>query len=269
MNAIKVLGTEIIDGNSFIGIEGGFGVGKRSMLVRDIAAAMSISVKRINELINKKENRKRFTNDVEIIDLKSKVGVNDLTTQFGFSEHSVRMSKNIYLLSERGYAKLLKIMDSDEAWEQYDKFVDGYFQYREAIKVDKQQLMSPTDMMRAQLDLIDEVKSDQVELRADFEDIKENMGLPHTQAQTLLTVRKKHVASLLGGYDSNAYFKMSGKVFARMGRDFKDWFEVPRYDALPISRFDEALEYTKCWQLPNNMMLDVRDLNSQMELEVD
>lgn len=132
----------------------------------------------------------------------------------------------------------------------------------------QQQLMSPTDMMRAQLDLIDEVKSDQAELRADVDDLKENMGLPHTQAQTLLAVRKKHVASLLGGYDSNAYFKMSGKVFARMGRDFKDRFEVPRYDAVPLSRFDEALEYTKCWRLPTNMQLDAQDLNSQMELEV-
>ena len=39
-------------------------------------------------------------------------------------------SKNIYLLSERGYAKLLKILEDDVAWEQYDKLVDGYFTLR-------------------------------------------------------------------------------------------------------------------------------------------
>lgn len=29
----------------------------------------------------------------------------------------IAKSKNIYLLSERGYAKLIKIMDTDLAWE--------------------------------------------------------------------------------------------------------------------------------------------------------
>ncbi|MBS0950371.1 phage antirepressor KilAC domain-containing protein [Weissella minor] len=132
-NEIKVLGTEEINGNQFTGIEGGFGEGKRSMLVRDIAEANRTTTKKLNQNIER--NRKRFKDEVDLIDLNSNSVVthSDLE-KMGFSQNAINRSSNIYLLSERGYAKLLKIMDSDEAWEQYDKFVDGYFQYREAVR---------------------------------------------------------------------------------------------------------------------------------------
>ena len=52
------------------------------------------------------------------------------------AKHSIRFEyeKYAYLLSERGYSKLLKLLDDDIAWEQYDKLVDGYFNMRKAIK---------------------------------------------------------------------------------------------------------------------------------------
>lgn len=267
-NVITVLGIEEIDGNQFTGIEGGFGEGKRSMLVRDIAEAMHLSVKRLNELINKKENRKRFKDDVEIIDLKSKVDANDLTKEFGFSDHSVRMSNNIYLLSERGYAKLLKIMDSDEAWNQYDKFVDGYFQYREVVRETKNPLSLP-EKIKAIAEGYGDIHEEVETIKDDVNDLKENFGLPGGKRRSLLNARSKQVITLLGGHDSNAYSQISRKVFARMGHDFKERFGVARYEDVPLSRFDEAMEYTKHWQLPTNLALDVRDLNSQTELEME
>ncbi|WP_307994716.1 ORF6N domain-containing protein [uncultured Weissella sp.] len=130
---IRVLGVEEIDGNQFTGIVGGFGAGKRSMLVRDIAEVNRTTTKQLNQNIER--NRKRFKSDVDVIDLKKKSGVtqSDLKNM-GYSQSAINGAMHIYLLSERGYAKLLKIMDSDEAWEQYDKFVDGYFQYRETVR---------------------------------------------------------------------------------------------------------------------------------------
>lgn len=92
------------------------------------------TVKRINELINR--NRKRFKDGIDIIDLlvdeNFKVVLNDLN----FSTKTISNSNNIYLLSERGYAKLLKILEDDKAWEIYDELVDNYFNMREAIKTD-------------------------------------------------------------------------------------------------------------------------------------
>ena len=50
----------------------------------------------------------------------------------------VNCSNNIYLLSERGYSKLLKIMDDDLAWEKYDELVDNYFNMRQVINSDEE-----------------------------------------------------------------------------------------------------------------------------------
>lgn len=134
-NELKVLGTEHIGKITFTGIEGGFGPGKKAMTINDIALIHSTTVKRLNELINR--NRKRFKDGIDIIDLKQderfKVVLNDLN----FSTKAISNAKHIYLLSERGYAKLLKILDDDKAWDIYDELVDNYFNMRVAIKENK------------------------------------------------------------------------------------------------------------------------------------
>ncbi|MFL2019334.1 ORF6C domain-containing protein [Weissella hellenica] len=98
--------------------------------------------------------------------------------------------------------------------------------------------------------------------------LKDRFGLPASQAKSLEQARKRHIVTLLGGIGSNAYQHLSGKTFRQIGGDFKDYFEVPRYDALPLSKFDEGMSYIKAWQLPTNLALQVRELNLQTELEV-
>lgn len=131
MEALKVLGTEKIDKIEFTGIEGGFGKDKKAMLVRDIALIHGRPVKAINQAIERQLNR--FKNGIDILDLKVEnfaVTLSDL----GFNQGQINASKHIYLLSERGYAKLLKILDDDKAWDIYDELVDNYFNMRVAIK---------------------------------------------------------------------------------------------------------------------------------------
>lgn len=139
MEALKVLGTEKIGKIEFTGIEGGFGEGKKAMLVRDIALIHNSTIKRINELINR--NRKRFRDGIDLIDLKQVVP-NDLFSEYGFTKAQWGNANHIYLLSERGYAKLLKIMDDDKAWDIYDELVDNYFNMRVAIKENKPSLVT-------------------------------------------------------------------------------------------------------------------------------
>lgn len=139
MEALKVLGTEKIGKIEFTGIEGGFGKGKKAMLVRDIALIHNSTIKRINELINR--NRQRFRDGIDLIDLKQVVP-NDLFSEYGFTKAQWGNANHIYLLSERGYAKLLKIMDDDKAWDIYDELVDNYFNMRVAIKENKPSLVT-------------------------------------------------------------------------------------------------------------------------------
>lgn len=112
MEALKVIGQEKIGKFEFMGIEGGFGEGKKAMLVRDIALIHKTDIRTINQTINR--NRKRFKEGIDLIDLKQST-VSDLFMKLGFTKTQWGNAKHIYLLSERGYAKLLKIMKDNSA----------------------------------------------------------------------------------------------------------------------------------------------------------
>lgn len=138
MNGLKVLGREHIGHIEFTGIEGGFGKDKKAMLVKDIALIHGQPLGEINRRIN--DNRKRFKDGIDVIDLKSVMGLNH--NEFGYTQNAWNRSGNAFLLSERGYSKLLKILEDDKAWEVYDQLVDGYFTMRAEAKVTKPRIDS-------------------------------------------------------------------------------------------------------------------------------
>lgn len=140
MNSLKVLGQEKVGDFKFTGIEGGFGEGKKSMLVKDIAEIHQSTVKRINELINR--NKARFKEEIDIIDLLSSKNFKVVLNDLNFSTKTISNSNNIYLLSERGYSKLLKILEDDTAWEIYDQLVDNYFAMRQSIQSENKALLA-------------------------------------------------------------------------------------------------------------------------------
>ena len=129
---IKINSMKEVNGMRFHDIEGGFGEGKKSMLVKEIAEIHQRLVGDVNKLINK--NRTRFKDSIDIIDLNKEEFAMILSQSGIYTQNSINASSNIYLLSERGYSKLLKIMDDDLAWEKYDELVDGYFNMRKEIK---------------------------------------------------------------------------------------------------------------------------------------
>lgn len=133
MEQLKINGLVEIEGMKFHSIEGGFGEGKRCILVKDIAEIHNRNLFKVNELIN--NNIKRFKYCVDIIDLKANPSKGLGYENTGYTKQSFNQSKNVYLLSERGYSKLLKIMDDDFAWEKYDDLVDNYFNMRQTLNI--------------------------------------------------------------------------------------------------------------------------------------
>lgn len=131
MNNLILKGKIKIDNMEFHHLEGGFGKDKKAMLVKDIAEIHNQQFGEINRRIN--DNIKRFKNGVDIVDIKAN-GFEPLGMSLGFTRQSFNQTRNIYLLSERGYSKLLKILEDDFAWEQYEKLVDGYFNMRKVIR---------------------------------------------------------------------------------------------------------------------------------------
>ena len=91
-------------------IEGGFGENQKVMLAKTIAEIHGVTTPDINKLINR--NITRLTQN-DLIDLKNSQSSNDQQLlELDFTNMQISKSNNIFLLSERGYTKLVSMMDN-------------------------------------------------------------------------------------------------------------------------------------------------------------
>lgn len=137
--SIDVKGTQEFMGKEIPVVEGGFGEGKRCLTDKTIAEIHGMQPKNVRARIT--DNLKRFKEDVDYIDLKVAYDTSnnlELLQSLGYSKMQISKAEHIYLLSERGYAKLIKIMDTDLAWDIHDKLIDEYFAMRKVINSDEQ-----------------------------------------------------------------------------------------------------------------------------------
>ncbi|WP_195973074.1 ORF6N domain-containing protein [Clostridium thermobutyricum] len=128
MNNLIINGTQEFMGMEIPVIEGGFGEGQKVVLAKTVAEIHEYEngEKSINKLIN--NNITRFNND-DLINLCSenfKVPARNL----GFITSNAQ--KQCYLLSQRGYTKLVAMMDNsnDKKWEVMNDLIDEYFTLR-------------------------------------------------------------------------------------------------------------------------------------------
>ncbi len=226
MNELKILGTEKVGNFKFTGIEGGFGENKKAMLVRDIAVIHNSNVRRINEVINR--NRKRFKDGVDIIDLLSNEDFAVVLNDSGFNQNQINASNNIYLLSERGYAKLLKILEDDKAWEIYDELVDNYFNMKYVIQ--KQDSYMITDPVQRAKRWIEEQEEHQVKLD---KEVKKNEVLKpkaekydrYLSNKGLITITEIAKEYGMSGVKLNQFLRDKRVIYKRGNK----WFIYQKY----------------------------------------
>ncbi|QYY41523.1 ORF6N domain-containing protein [Aneurinibacillus thermoaerophilus] len=150
-------------------IIGGFGQDKKAMLVKHIAELHEKKLFKVNELINR--NRNRFIDAVDIIDAQKYPEIVILFRDNNvLSKMEVSKADNIYLLSERGYAKLIKIFDDDKSWEMYDILLDEYFELKEQAQ---------KEMNKPTADLVEVIKEEfsVVEIIARFSGVQKGIAL--------------------------------------------------------------------------------------------
>jgi Rha family phage regulatory protein len=176
----------------------------------------------------------------------------------------------MYQMDKDGFTLLVMGYTGQKAIEFKLRYIQAFNEMEEALK-NQPALRLPknnAEMLQVVQNVNEETNKRIDEVETTVDELKDRFGLPASQAKSLELARKRHIVTLLGGFESNAYQHLSGKTFRQIGGDFKDYFEIPRYDALPLSKFDEGMSYIKAWQLPTNLALQVRDLNLQTELEV-
>lgn len=254
---IKVNGLVNVEGMRFHDIEGGFGEGKKAMLVKEIANIHARQEPHINELIN--NNIKRFKEGVDIINLLGSENFKIVVDDLGL--RTSNRQKYSYLLSERGYAKLLKILEDDVAWEQYEKLVDGYFNMRGQAKP-----LTTEELLELQFKYTKEVKEQVEILGNDVAVLKERMTIETGAQKTLCDLVNDKVKVVLGGKDTPAYKELAKKTYSQCWRNFKNILQVASYKDTPVKDFDLAKKVIIDWQPNRELELMIRGCNAQMRM---
>ena len=119
-----------------------------------------------------------------------------------------------------------------------------------------QKSLTPEQMMRIQLEMIDDVSGRVTKL-------ENTMNIDYGQQRVL----EKEVASVvtesLGGKDSSAYRKIAKKVFSECNRDVKYYFHVNSRNNIPRLRFDDAVDYIRNWMPCSNTRMLIKEHNER------
>lgn len=215
----------------------------RVLTTQQIAEAYGTDSKTISNNFNR--NRERYSEGKHFICLEGEE-LKQFKTNHHFDESS-RINK-MYLWTEKGAFLHAKSLNTDTAWEVYDRLVDSYFKK-------PQKRLSDREIMRIQLGMYDEHEER-------ITNLENNMTIDYGQQQELKKVVNKRVVEVLGGKKSPAYLKLSKKVFTECNHDIQDYFGVNSRNNIPSLRFAEAIEYVDSWNPSNNTILEIRNCNS-------
>lgn len=122
-----------------------------------------------------------------------------------------------------------------------------------------QKPISPVEMMRIQLGMIDDHEGR-------ITDLEQNMTIDYGQQMSLGDIVNRVVVDSLGGKYSNAYHEIGRKVFAECNRDLKHYFNINARNNVPKKKFDEAVDYVKNWQPCTNTRIMIQDCNAQLSM---
>lgn len=117
---IKFLGESKINGKCIKTIEGGFGEGQKVILVSDVAELHGIEVKVINQMIERNKDKYTGNDIIDLCEENFKVTASDL----GLIKSN--RQKHCYILSQRGYIKLVSSMSNDnqKKWEIMNQIIE-------------------------------------------------------------------------------------------------------------------------------------------------
>ena len=190
--------------------------------------------------------------------VKSRLKPDGVTT--GMVIDSVGRRQNANFVNELNLYKVI-FQSRKESAERFTDWVAGEVlpSIRKTGSYQKQ--LSPQEMMRIQLGMIDD-HEDRIK------NLESNMVIDYGQQQTLRQHVNKAVLNALGGKNTEAYAYISKVVFAECNRDLQDRFKVNSRNNIPRKRYEEAIDYVDNWEPKTNTKLRIDEYNRQQRFEV-
>lgn len=230
----------------------------RVLTTQQIAEAYETDARVISNNFNR--NKERYAEGKHFICLDGEEK-RDFINSHQFDDGSKKASK-LYLWTEKGAFLHAKSLNTDKAWEVYDKLVDTYFK--------KTQPLSALEQISITQQAVLEVNEKVVELDNDLQNFKKDMPLLAVECETITKAKRKKIFDLTGGKNSNAYRDKSlrGKIYKDLESQLLREFGVGSYKAIKRSQTEQALDIIGRYELPLCLKEEVDMSNSQINLGV-
>lgn len=170
----------------------------------------------------------------------------------------------LYLWTEKGAFLHAKSLNTDMAWEVYDRLVDNYFEKPKAVPMTTDQKIQLLAQGNVELtERIDEVDKDLQEFKAD-------MPLLALECQRITRAKNQKVVPLMGGKSAPAYKNKSlmHKVYSDVDAQLRREFGVNTYKAIKRNQCDLAVKIIEDYVLPMYLKEEIDAENAQMCLAV-
>lgn len=223
--------------------------GIRVLTTQQLSEVYETSTENIKQ--NFKRNKERFNEGRDYYLLKGEQLKEFLQVTNSHLQNQSKI-RSMYLWTERGANRHSKILDTDQAWKQFDVLEETYFKVRS---------MSPMQMLKLQNAALMEVDEKVEHIDSRVTSLENTTTVDSRKQYTLRKIASATAVRVLGGKDSQAYLELHHKVFCQLWRDYKDYFKIPSYrDTLKID-FEKAKEYLQGWRPDHNLQIEISSVN--------
>lgn len=213
----------------------------RVLTTQQIAEAYETDARIISNNFNR--NKERYVEGKHFVCLDGEE-LKEFKTNHHFDESS-RINK-LYLWTEKGAFLHAKSLNTDKAWEVYDRLVDEYFEKgsRKPMTIAEQiQLLA-----QGNVELEEKIEA----VNDDLQEFKKDMPLLALECQKITKAKNQKVVPMLGGKDAPAYKDNSLRqlVYSDIDAQLRREFGVNTYKAIKRSQCDVAIKIINEYELP-------------------
>lgn len=177
-------------------------------------------------------------------------------------------ANKFYLWTEKGAFLHAKSLNTDKAWEVYDRLVDSYFTKKPLTQL---------EILSQSVDILNRHEKEIKQIDNRMDRLEYDIPLYGIEAKELSDHVKRKGVKVLGGKQSEAYkdseirSKLYRDIYDQLKREFGIYDEGGRarsYTALKRKYLADAHKFIDCYEAPKYLLELIENVNAQMGLGV-
>lgn len=227
----------------------------RVLTTQQIAEAYETDTRIISNNFNR--NKERYIEGKHFVRLEGDEK-REFINHHQFDDGS-KNAKTLYLWTEKGAFLHAKSLNTDKAWEVYDRLVDEYFEKPKLpswTMDDKIQILAQGNIeLKEKIDAVND----------DLQEFKRDMPLLALECQKITKAKNQKVVPMLGGKDAPAYKDNSLRqlVYSDIDAQLRREFGVNTYKAIKRNQCDVAIKIINEYELPMYLKDRIDNENAQ------